>query len=56
MKQILEVIVSALWTVPTRWSLVPVSFGRKSLDASPDECPVNVSGLHRFQRSAAGLS
>jgi hypothetical protein len=35
---------------------VPVGFGRKSLDALPDECPVNVSGLHRFQRRAVAES
>jgi hypothetical protein len=56
MKHLLEVIVSALWTVLTRLILIPVGFGRKSLDALPDECPVNVSGLHRFQRSAVADS
>jgi hypothetical protein len=28
----------------------PVGFGRKSLERLPDECSVNASGLHRFQR------
>jgi len=56
MKHLLEVIVSVLWTVIGRVDPVPVGFGRKSLDASPDECPVNVSGLHRFQRRAAAES
>jgi hypothetical protein len=45
-----------LWTVDGRGDPVPVGFGRKSLDALPDECPVNVSGLHRFQRRAVAES
>jgi hypothetical protein len=49
MKHLLQVIVSALWMVKAWLDPVPVGFGRKSLDASPDECPVNVSGLHRFK-------
>jgi len=40
-------------TLERRVDLVPVGFGRKSLGALPDELPVNVSGLHRFQRPAA---
>jgi hypothetical protein len=50
MKQLLETVDSVLWTGPKRLARVPVGFGRKSLDALPDERPVNVSGLHRFQR------
>jgi len=49
MKQGLETIAWKLWTGPKRVSSGPVGFGRKSLDALPDECPVNVSGLHRFK-------
>jgi hypothetical protein len=56
MKHILQVIVSVLWTVIGPVDPIPVGFGRKSLDALPDECPVNVSGLHRFQRRAAADS
>jgi hypothetical protein len=52
MKHLLQVIASGLWTVKGRADPIPVGFGRKSLDALPDECPVNVSGLHRFQRRA----
>jgi hypothetical protein len=43
-------------TVIGRVDLVPVGFGRKSLDTSPDERLANVSGLHRFQRRAAAAS
>jgi hypothetical protein len=56
MEHVLQVIVSALGTVPTGAILIPVGFGRKSLDTRPDERPVNVSGLHRFQRRAAADS
>jgi hypothetical protein len=56
MKHLLQVIVSVLWTVNGRRDPVPVGFGRKSLDALPDECPVNASGLHRFQRRAVAES
>jgi len=56
MKRILQVVVSELWTVNGSVDPVPVGFGRKSLDALPDECPVNVSGLHRFQRRAVAES
>jgi hypothetical protein len=56
MKHLLQVIASVLWTVHGRVDPIPVGFGRKSLDALPDECPVNVSGLHRFQRRAVAES
>jgi hypothetical protein len=56
MKRLLQVVVSRLWTVSGSVDPVPVGFGRKSLDALPDECPVNVSGLHRFQRRAVAES
>jgi hypothetical protein len=55
-RQLTKLIVSLLRTVTGRSDLVPVGFGRKSLDALPDERPVNVSGLHRFQRRAAAES
>jgi hypothetical protein len=56
MKRLLQVTASGLWTVNGRVDPIPVGFGRKSLDALPDERPVNVSGLHRFQRRAAAES